>query len=276
MTELLAAIAREPSAQFMLAAYAIYFVYLLRALTLHFGAKGADGLPEPCALSWFLFSVGTALHIGVEILYGVPLRGLYADMVCGTMSTGIAVLCLVLQRASTRRAAASDQSATEKLSDTGVIRWYALCAMVYLVPELVSRFLFSGLFPEALLFLFGTVSILALTAMNVLEFVPIVQATVAGKTREWSLPWLVWTVSYALMWLVRVEDVPASPGWSHDWMAATYGWMVVLHPAAMLILHVVMAAAAIVGARAIPKAAPARSAARPFRLPGQLPLGGAA
>src|SRR5690606_29234311 len=223
MTELLGAIARESSAQFMLAAYAIYFVYLLRALTLHFGAKGADGLPEPCALSWFLFSVGTALHIGVEMLYGVPLRGLYADMVCGTMSTGIAVLCLVMQRAAARRATATvGHSAAEVMSESRVMRWYALCAMVYLVPELLTRFVFPGLFPEGLLFLFGTVSILALTLMGVLEFVPIVQATAAGKTREWSLPWLVWTVSYALMWLVRVEDMPAAASWSHAWMAATY------------------------------------------------------
>ena len=81
----------------MLAAYALYLGYIIRAMTLHLGTGGTHHLPEPCGVTWLLFAAGTALHVGVELLYGVPLRGLYADMVCGAMSAAIAVLCAAIK-----------------------------------------------------------------------------------------------------------------------------------------------------------------------------------
>lgn len=245
--DLLGAIAREPSAQLMLLGYLLYAGYVVRALLLRLASRGDAELPEPCVLAWILFAIGTALHVGVELLYGVPIRGLYADMVCGTMSVGIALLALVIQRLAT--SVPIDVSQPAPPENLRLKCCYAQCALIYLVPEFVIRGVAPGFLPEMAFFALGTASLLALNVMGVLEFVPLLKETRQGKTREWALPWLVWTLAYAAMWQVRFEDLPAAASWSEGWMLSVYTWLVILHPALSIVLHVLMALVAVVGAR---------------------------
>ena len=237
----------------MLCAYALYFGYLVHAFALHLGPKSERHLlPQSCVLTWFLFAAGTALHISVEVLYGVSLRGLYADMVCGMMSAGIAVACIVIKRRYNRKIAAGFKDGRDDRGYKFQVKfWYAQCALIYLMPEIMMRTIAPEFLSEFVRFWCGTISLLALTFMGVLEFVPILKETAEGKTQEWTLPWLVSTLAYAMMWLVRVEDMAAAAAWSREWMVMVYEWMAILHPASSLLLHLLMAVVAIIGARPV-------------------------
>jgi len=256
----LGAMLREPSAQLMLAAYLLYAGYVGRALVLRLQARGDPRLPAPSALTWVLFAIGTGLHVGVELLYGVPIRGLYADMICGTMSIGIALLAVSVRALAPVVARGGTPAHPENL----LLKWaYASCALIYLLPGLAVQGATTSLLDEPTLFWLGTASLLALNLMGVLEFVPILKETWRGWTREWALPWLVWTLAYVAMWQVRLEDLPAAASWSEDWMLQVYAALVMLHPALSVALHVLMAIVAVVGARAVVGLAPGVDAGQP-------------
>ena len=196
--------------------------------------------------------MGPRSNVGVERLYGVPIRGLYADIVCGTMSIGIALMAFSVRALAPAVTPTAAPGGIPAHPENLLLKWaYAGCALIYLLPELALQNAAPGLLPEMTLFWLGTASLLALNLMGVLEFVPILKETWRGQTREWALPWLIWTLAYVAMWQVRLEDLPAATRWSDGWALEVYTWLVIVHPALSVVLHLLTAIVAVLGARAV-------------------------
>jgi hypothetical protein len=149
-----------------IAAYLVY-LHLFRA-----------GKIEPNGTSWLMFAYGTALLVFLELRNGATWFELALPVACGTMSVIVSVLCF-------RSNAVEPADRVENLAfgaDLSLTLIYAGVALVI-----------SGHSKYAVAFLVAG----NLTAFT--SFAPLVRSTWHAPSREQPLPWMMWTVAYALL-----------------------------------------------------------------------------
>jgi SET domain len=149
-----------------IAAYLVY-LHLFRA-----------GKIEPNGTSWLMFAYGTALLVFLEVRNGAAWFELALPVACGTMSVIVSVLCF-------RSNAVEPADGVEKLAFGADLS----LTIAYLAVALAV----SGQSKYAVAFLVAG----NLTAFT--SFAPLVRSTWHSPSREQPLPWMMWTVAYALL-----------------------------------------------------------------------------
>jgi uncharacterized protein len=136
------------------------------------------GKIEPNGTSWLMFAYGTALLVFLELRNGATWFELALPVACGTMSVIVSVLCF-------RSNAVEPTDGVEKLAFGADLS----LTIAYLGVALVV----SGHSKYAVAFLVAG----NLTAFT--SFAPLVRSTWHSPSREQPLPWMMWTVAYALL-----------------------------------------------------------------------------
>ncbi len=185
------------SALLMLLGYLWYTFFLFRHNT------------RANATMWILTSISGIVLLLAEFLYGVPWNALKTDVVDASAAILITVIALSI-----------GSYIAWTPHDKKLVVWYVGLFVIYLFGDYLDR---SGHLIGPLAHIIQIAVIVVYNVTTFIEFWPLLRETWSDPNNELPYAWTVWTISYALYFVVRVlEGVE---------------WVNLLHPGVAVLLH---------------------------------------
>lgn len=154
---------------------------------------------EPNPVAWLMFAYGTAILTVLEFDRNATVYELFLPTICAVMSMYVAYRCWRYARTLTpHRWWPEDWWPEDRLDRAAFVGDIAITiayvgAWILMYTQFVTM---STRDNAALLFLIGS------NATTFIAFLPLLRGAYRAPGKERALPWMVWTVAYALLFAV--------------------------------------------------------------------------